>query len=311
MKVIFCIYWLIPLLLISLSSCKKDNAVTNQSANISVPVLTTDTVSSITIHTAVCGGTITSDGGAAVTASGVCWGRSHNPTIDSSKTFDSVSTVSFTSNITGLTASTTYFVRAYATNDAGTGYGSALSFTTYSTADTQNFVLQENKDAWACSCAPNANNYGVYPKLYQGAYGSCFARTYIFWDLSSLPQGITITQATMQLMCTSVAGTLSGEMVFCRILGNWDQMTITDKTAPSYTLQGSIVSDWPKAGHWLSVDVTDFVKFWFAHPESNFGMMGHSTGTTPSATGAVEFNNYQYSNSAYRPKLNIIYTTFK
>ncbi len=124
------IYWLIPVWLIFLSSCKKDNAVTNPPANINVPVLTTDTVSSITNNKAVCGGTITSDGGALVITRGVCWGTSENPTIDSSKTIDSSGTGNFISNITGLTASTIYFVRAYATNSKGTAYGNEISFTT-------------------------------------------------------------------------------------------------------------------------------------------------------------------------------------
>ncbi len=95
-----------------------------------VPVLSTANVSSITETTAVCGGTITSDGGAAVTYRGVCWSTSQTPTVADNKTTDGTGVGSFTSNITGLTASTTYYVRAYAINNVGTGYGSAMSFTT-------------------------------------------------------------------------------------------------------------------------------------------------------------------------------------
>ncbi len=124
------VYLFVIVLLIFPTSCKKDNAVTNPPANINVPVVSTDTVSSITNNTAVCGGTITSDGGAAVTARGVCWGTSEDPTVDSSKTTDGTGTGSFASNISGLTAGTKYYVKAYATNNAGTGYGNAVSFTT-------------------------------------------------------------------------------------------------------------------------------------------------------------------------------------
>jgi uncharacterized protein (TIGR02145 family) len=102
------------------NSCKKDV----------IPVLTTTEVRYITQTTATCGGNITSDGGATVTARGVCWGTNQTPTIVDNKTTDSSGTGSFTSIITGLTANTTYYERAYATNSAGTGYGSVVSFTT-------------------------------------------------------------------------------------------------------------------------------------------------------------------------------------
>jgi uncharacterized protein (TIGR02145 family) len=94
------------------------------------PVLTTAGVSAITQTTAQSGGTITSDGGAAVTVRGVCWSTGPSPTIADSKTTDGTGTGSFTSSLTGLTAGTPYYVRAYATNSAGTGYGSSEPFTT-------------------------------------------------------------------------------------------------------------------------------------------------------------------------------------
>ncbi len=99
---------------------------------IGLPVIATDTVSSITDSSAVSGGNIATDSGAAVTARGVCWDTIPNPTIHGSHTTDSVGTGSFTSQITGLEASTVYYVRAYATNAAGTAYGNELSFTTLS-----------------------------------------------------------------------------------------------------------------------------------------------------------------------------------
>ena len=96
----------------------------------STPVLTTSTVTSINLTTALSGGNISSDGGAAVTARGVCWATTANPTISNDKTSNGTGTGSFTSNLTGLNPGTTYFVRAYATNSAGTAYGNEISFTT-------------------------------------------------------------------------------------------------------------------------------------------------------------------------------------
>lgn len=96
-----------------------------------VPALTTaPTILAITSNSAASGGNITNAGGADVTARGVCYSTKHNPTISDGKTTDGNGTGSFTSSITGLTGSTTYYVRAYATNSAGTGYGNELSFTT-------------------------------------------------------------------------------------------------------------------------------------------------------------------------------------
>lgn len=96
------------------------------------PSVTTSTPSNVTTNSATCGGNVTSDGGATVTARGVCWSTSQNPTISGNHTSDGTGTGSFTSNITGLAEYTTYYVRAYATNSEGTSYGSQKSFTTES-----------------------------------------------------------------------------------------------------------------------------------------------------------------------------------
>ena len=97
---------------------------------IRVPTVTTTSISSIASTTATSGGNVTADGGANVTARGVCWSTSHNPTTSNSKTTNGTGIGSFTSSLTGLTAGTTYYVRAYATNSAGTAYGNEVSFTT-------------------------------------------------------------------------------------------------------------------------------------------------------------------------------------
>jgi len=90
----------------------------------------TNPITDITQITATGGGNIKSDGGFPVTERGVCWSTSQNPTIYDSKTTDGSGIGSFTSNITGLTGNTSYYVRAYATNSKGTMYGNQLSFTT-------------------------------------------------------------------------------------------------------------------------------------------------------------------------------------
>ena len=102
------------------------------SEEVLLPTVITEEVTDITTDSATSGGNVTSDGGATVTARGVCWSTSQNPTIDDNDgmTTDGNGTGSFTSNIPNLAPNTRYYVRAYATNSAGTGYGDEISFTT-------------------------------------------------------------------------------------------------------------------------------------------------------------------------------------
>jgi uncharacterized protein (TIGR02145 family) len=94
------------------------------------PAMTTATVTGITINSAASGGNITGDGGAEVTARGICWGTTHSPVVTGSHTSDGNGTGTFSSALTDLQPNTLYYVRAYATNSAGTGFGNELSFTT-------------------------------------------------------------------------------------------------------------------------------------------------------------------------------------
>ena len=95
-----------------------------------VPTLTTAAITSITGKSAAGGGNVTAIGGAEVTGRGVCFGITHNPTIADSKTADAKGIGAFVSTLASLRGNTLYYVRAYATNSAGTGYGTEVSFTT-------------------------------------------------------------------------------------------------------------------------------------------------------------------------------------
>ncbi len=102
--------------------------------NITVPFgITTSLMSSITQTSALGGGSITDDGGSTISARGVCWSNSISPpTISNNTTNNGNGIGSFTSSIFGLTTGITYYVRAYATNNVGTGYGNVITFTTLS-----------------------------------------------------------------------------------------------------------------------------------------------------------------------------------
>jgi uncharacterized protein (TIGR02145 family) len=123
MKLVFSISIEI-LLLIMVSSCLKEKPAT--------PMISTTAITGITQTTATSGGEVINDGGASVTSRGVCWSTSPDPTTEDSKTTESGGTGSFTSNITQLTPTTMYYVRAYGTNSAGTGYGNQILFTSKS-----------------------------------------------------------------------------------------------------------------------------------------------------------------------------------
>ena len=107
----------------------SEESFTTNSA-VTLPTVTTEGVTNIQQTTATGGGNVTNAGGGTVTERGICWSTSHNPTTNGSHASSGSGTGSFTVNITGLTAGTTYYVRAYATNSAGTAYGSEVSFTT-------------------------------------------------------------------------------------------------------------------------------------------------------------------------------------
>ncbi|HOZ13547.1 MAG TPA: fibrobacter succinogenes major paralogous domain-containing protein [Tenuifilaceae bacterium] len=95
-----------------------------------LPTVNTSAVTDVTSISANCGGNITNDGGATITVRGVCWGLFENPIIEELKTVDGSGAGQFSSNISSLIMGTTYHVRAYATNSAGTAYGEDVSFKT-------------------------------------------------------------------------------------------------------------------------------------------------------------------------------------
>jgi len=97
-----------------------------------LPTITTAAASEISPTAATCGGNVTADGNTPVTARGVCWSINHDPTTSDFKTIDGAGTGLFSSVITGLEENTTYYARAYATNNVGTAYGTEISFTTAS-----------------------------------------------------------------------------------------------------------------------------------------------------------------------------------
>lgn len=144
--------------------------------------ITTKAAASITITSVVTGGTITSEGGAPVNERGICWSTSPNPTTADNKKISGSGIGSYITSITGLTHSTTYYVRAYGVNSVDTTYATQTSFTTQSglmtivtnavfsiTAQTGSCVgtisadgganVTERGICWSTSPNPTTSNY--------------------------------------------------------------------------------------------------------------------------------------------------------
>jgi len=139
LKLELCIY--LGLVLLSANSYKKNEEP--EKLILTKPIVKTIVVNNITLTTASSGGIITNNGGDRIITRGVCWGTNQNPSISDNIIEENLlynrNDSSFISNITGLKANTTYYVRAYATKSIGVGYGNEESFSII--IDSDNSVI--------------------------------------------------------------------------------------------------------------------------------------------------------------------------
>jgi len=139
-----------------------------------LPTVTTTNVTNISYQTARSGGNVTNSGSETVTARGVCWSTTQTPTISNPHTTNGSGIGSFTSNITGLTENTTYYVRAYATNSIGTSYGEQKTFTTQGLAPTVTTTNVTNISHQTATSGGNVTNAGSATVT---ARGVCWSTT--------------------------------------------------------------------------------------------------------------------------------------
>ena len=147
-----------------------------------LPILTTNTTSNITHNSATLNGNIISDGGANITLRGFCWSTVSNPTINDSVINISGTTGLYSANISNLISNTTYHVRAFATNSAGTSYGNDVSFTTLVFVPT--YTISQVRSINATTGV--ADSIGVNCKLLGVVHGINFSTTgYNFYIMNS------------------------------------------------------------------------------------------------------------------------------
>lgn len=120
--------------LFMLTACKKEEPTVK-----GLPELTTREITNVRASSATGGGNVVSQGASLVTTRGICWSTNPNPTVDNPSTTDGSGSGMFASALSNLRPSTTYYVRAYAANASGIGYGNQVSFTT---------AVQPTSDFW-------------------------------------------------------------------------------------------------------------------------------------------------------------------
>ena len=138
-------------------------------------------------------------------------------------------------------------------------------------ATADQVTLEPYMDAFVCDCVPGATNPMLGNQyLAQGRYSACYNRTFIMWDLSSIPAGSTIDDAEFRIYCSQFYGTPSGQMAYYRVTEAWSETTVCYSNMPAFTTDGALfTSSWPTAGSWHTMDVTDFVAEWYAGTDNH------------------------------------------
>ena len=223
------------------NNCSESATVTVSAPAAIPPTVTTNTVSNISSSAATCCGNVTSNGGATVTARGICYSTSPNPTVSDNHTSNGGGTGSFSSRITGLMPNTTYYVRAYATNSAGTAYGENISFTTtycesialpysetfenYTTSTTASTGVQP--DCWNLVREEVAMTDANRPQLY---YKSSFAHSGKYslkmgyrciYAMPALSDDVPVKQVKLEMYLRQANAAYQLEV------GVWDDVTET------------------------------------------------------------------------------------
>lgn len=146
---------------VSFAVASIDSLNFSESTPQTLPTVDTLILSSVLNTTAVANIKIKSTGGTSIVTKGICWSTTENPTIDNSKLASTALLANSTVNVTGLTAATKYYARAYATNASGTSYSSQVTFTTTNytlpTVETTSATYNYSTNAATCVVKVTSN----------------------------------------------------------------------------------------------------------------------------------------------------------
>ncbi|WP_159434575.1 MBG domain-containing protein, partial [Flavobacterium flevense] len=295
-----------------------------------VPTVTTTTASGITATGATFSGEVTADGGASVTERGFVYGTAANPTTANTKVQDGTGTGTFTENITGLTAETTYYVRAYAINSAGTSYGSQVSFTTSTPDLTLSSTATDNTISSGTSVTFTATPSGTSATKYlwkkngmviPGATNATYTTSdlvngdIIGVELSADTGSIVNSNLVLHLNAGDQSSYSGSGTTWTDISTNNNNVTLPPTLATSYssitgagsfnfqgnsntTIQSSAVNNWNITSN-NALSVETWVKrtnsghqFWFSTPNLHYRL-----GVDPSGNLFWDMGHYADRNS--------------
>jgi uncharacterized protein (TIGR02145 family) len=221
--------------------CKKDKPQV-------VPTITTNALTNITPSSVTTGGAIVNDGGSAITARGIVLSKSHStPSITDTVVNSSNATDNFSVDLTGLDFNTTYYIRAFATNSTGTGYGSVVTLNTNNDTTKIRFTYNGqtvtygviispvthrkwmDRNLGATQAATSATDYQAYGDLFQWGRP---ADGHQLMNWTSAGTGTLVNDTTHTLSETEIPGH-SKFIVFTYPVGSGQTYKYTDWYAPS------------------------------------------------------------------------------
>ncbi|MDG1097770.1 MAG: hypothetical protein P8O20_00145, partial [Bacteroidia bacterium] len=146
------------ILFTSFTSCTKEDLKWDLDKVVRLPKVITISADNIYNTGAVINSEVTEDGGSDVTQRGVCWSTNQNPSITDSITNNGNGLGDFNSIISGLTANTTYHLRAYAINSKGTAYSNEINFKTTNTSASLPTLTTTNASNITTNSASSGGN---------------------------------------------------------------------------------------------------------------------------------------------------------
>ncbi len=283
-----------------------DNISITSGAATTIPTVTTTAASSITSSSATSGGNVTADGGATVTERGICYATTQTPTTSNTKVTSGTGTGTFTANMTGLAATTTYYVRAYAINANGTAYGAQQSLTTLTGGSGGTVIVGTGT---ATQSYPINCYYGyersasIYTAAEIGVVGSISKLAWYptLTTTNNVPVKIYIKHTTaIALSATTWASSISGATLVY-----------------SGTMAGTTANAWKEFSLTTAFNFTGGTNNLLVLVETNYGGTGAGSSTGPAVRYTSATNQHMYiradntaptgngSVTSYRPNIGI------